>query len=464
MQKRREIFLEFVYYVFDSLLMPLIRSNFYVTESTMHRNRLFYFRHDVWRALTEPCLSHMKLSMFEEMPTDRARTLLNARSLGFSLIRLVPKPSGVRPVTNLRRQVAHHGSPVLAPSINLLMSFVHRMLDYEKVHQPHRLGSALFSVGDIYTKLKRFAARVRGGGKSCGALYFAKVDVQSCFDTIPQQHVMRLIQQLCSEDEYQLAKHAEIKASASYGYQRDAGVMAKPSRTFRFRAIAGTDSSDFAETVGGSLAAGKAGTVFVNSGVPRVQERASLLALLEEHVQRNIVKIGKKFFRQKNGIPQGSVVSSLLCNFFYADFEATALGFLDGEQSLLLRLTDDFLLVTRERQQAMDFLEVMHRGDERYGIRIQLEKSLVNFDAWVEGVRVPRVERGTAGFPYCGVRIDVRTLEIGKDRDRRMSGGEVPEADGEMSVLTDLWAAVADSLTVDRCKVPGKTFHRKAMK
>ena len=68
--KRHQIFLEFIYWVFDSLLVPLVRSNFHVTESNVHRNRLFYFRHDVWRMLAEPSLSEIKLSMFEEMPTD----------------------------------------------------------------------------------------------------------------------------------------------------------------------------------------------------------------------------------------------------------------------------------------------------------------------------------------------------------------------------------------------------------
>src|SRR3954470_9240094 len=59
--KRQEMFMEFVYWVFDSFLIPLVRSNFHVTESNVHRNRLFYFRHDVWRMLTEPSLSNLKL-------------------------------------------------------------------------------------------------------------------------------------------------------------------------------------------------------------------------------------------------------------------------------------------------------------------------------------------------------------------------------------------------------------------
>jgi telomerase reverse transcriptase len=133
--KRREIFLEFVYWVFDSFLIPLVRSNFYVTESNVHRNRLFYFRHDVWRMLTEPTLSGLRTNMFEEMPTERATKLLSVRPLGFSKIRLLPKQAGVRLITNLKRrqQVMRNGNMILGRSINSVMAPVFNVINYEKV-------------------------------------------------------------------------------------------------------------------------------------------------------------------------------------------------------------------------------------------------------------------------------------------------------------------------------------------
>jgi telomerase reverse transcriptase len=124
-----------VYWVFDSFLMPLIRSNFYVTESNADRNRLFYFRHDVWRRLTEPSLAGLKESMFDEIPTERAMKLLSVRKLGFSKIRLLPKKQGVRLIMNLRRrqQMIRYGSTTLGRSINSVMAPVFNAITYEKV-------------------------------------------------------------------------------------------------------------------------------------------------------------------------------------------------------------------------------------------------------------------------------------------------------------------------------------------
>ena len=136
--KRKESFMEFVYWVFDSFLIPLIRSNFHVTESNGNRNRLFYFRHDVWRMLTEPSLSNLRQNLFEEMPTERVTKLLASRSLGFSKIRLLPKSAGVRLITNLRKrqQIVSNGITKLGRSINSVMIPVFSVISYERVGIP----------------------------------------------------------------------------------------------------------------------------------------------------------------------------------------------------------------------------------------------------------------------------------------------------------------------------------------
>ncbi|KAF1914918.1 hypothetical protein BDU57DRAFT_520139 [Ampelomyces quisqualis] len=88
----------------------------------------------------------------------------------------------------------------------------------------------------------------------------------------------------------------------------------------------------------------------------------------------------------------------------------------------------------------------MHRGHAEYGVAVKASKSLANFEVSTDdGHSIPKVGFGTK-FPYCGVCIDTETLEVSK----RVAHG--PKID------------VEDSLTVDLCKMPGQTFHRKALK
>jgi telomerase reverse transcriptase len=141
--KRLEILDEFLYYVFDSILIPLIRSNFYVTESNTHRNKLFFFRHDIWRHVAEPAMAALRVNMFEEVKLDEAMRILTSRKLGFSQIRLLPKGAAVRPITNLRRRTVTIGNKkILEPSINSILGSLYAVLSYEKVRTetpPHHL-------------------------------------------------------------------------------------------------------------------------------------------------------------------------------------------------------------------------------------------------------------------------------------------------------------------------------------
>ncbi|RDW68574.1 hypothetical protein BP5796_09231 [Coleophoma crateriformis] len=436
-RKRMEIFQEFIYYLFDSILIPLIRTNFHVTESNVHRYHLFYFRHDVWRSIAEPSLATLKLSMFEEVKLAKAQRILDERSLGFSQVRLLPKKTGIRPIMNLRRRMLRKGSKnMLGSSINSILSPLYNVFNLEKALNPGRLGSTMFSVGDLYHKLKAFKVAL---GNSAAPLYFAKVDVQSAFDTIPQKAVVTLMSTLPSKSRYRITKHVEIKPGE--GLQLG---LPKPMRKWVSRARAPDDNQTFNEILETDLALGKKNTVFVENIVNQFKNTDDLLKLLDDHIQRNMVKIGKKFYRQKQGIPQGSVLSSLLCNYFYADLETKHLSFLQLGDSLLLRLIDDFLLVTTSQQQARQFLQTMHNGLPDYGVRVNPNKTLTNFEVSINGQKIKRLV-GDRQFPYCGNFIHTRTLDISKDRTRH------PQS------------AIADSLTIEYSKFPGRSFTRKTL-
>lgn len=135
-RKRSEILYEFLYYIFDSILIPLIRNNFYVTESNVCRNRVFFFRHDIWRSIAEPAMAELKAKLFEEVKLDEAREKLDSRRLGYSQIRLLPKQASVRPITNLRRRMLMtKDKKVLGQSINTIMGPTYSMLKLETVSQ-----------------------------------------------------------------------------------------------------------------------------------------------------------------------------------------------------------------------------------------------------------------------------------------------------------------------------------------
>ena len=435
--KRVELLQEFIYYLVDSLLIPLIRSNFYVTESSSHRNRLFYFRHDIWRKLSEPSLATLRLNMFVQTIPSQVRRVLATRSLGYSHLRLLPKDIGSRPITNLRRRQIKQisGRRLLGPSINSQLTPLFSVLNYERSQQPSVLGSALLSVGDIHGKLTGFKRVL----PPKSPIFFAKVDIKSCFDSIPQNELLLAVKALFQQSAYRTTKHTEVKSADD----RECKERPQLQRRFVGSARLADDRAVFSEVSIEQLASKKRRVVFADTGNHRIWSRDSLLKLLQTHVQESVVKVGKKHMIQKDGIPQGSILSSLLCSYFYGNFESRELSFLDPGSCLLLRLIDDFLLISTDQSLAKRFLAIMARGDPKYGIQVNAEKSLANFDVTINGQKVPRLH-GTTWFPYCGMRIEMNTLVLQKDREKKD-------------------AYVRNSLTIETGSKVGKILRRKVL-
>lgn len=59
----------------------------------------------------------------------------------------------------------------------------------------------------------------------------------------------------------------------------------------------------------------------LTSGKKRTARKDELLFNLQQHVKYNVLKIDKDFYLQNVGIPQGSILSSLLCSFYYGHME-----------------------------------------------------------------------------------------------------------------------------------------------
>jgi telomerase reverse transcriptase len=281
----------------------------------------------------------------------------------------------------------------------------------------------MFSVDEMHQRLYRFRTRLQQSGQADKPLYFAKVDVQSCFDSIPQKPLLRLLNALICAEGYTISRYAQAKALEGSGRSQDQpAITPKPVWKFKGKAQIADQREPFPEHAE-QEAATSIGTVFVDLEGKTQKSRAGILALLREHIERNIVQIGKKYYRQTTGIPQGSIMSSLLCNFFYAELESKVLTFLQDGESLLLRLIDDFLLISTNRDTASRFVQVMHAGLPEYGLKIKSEKSVVNFDVQYGGRAVSRLPAITE-FPYCGNAIHTVNLNISRDEARRQQNSK----------------------------------------
>lgn len=432
MDKRRELLQEFLFWFVDGWLMDLLKTTFVVTESAKSRNRTLFFRQDDWAAVCKPLLRTIQQSMFEEIPQRKANIILKNRTLGFSFLRLLPKDTGVRPIVNLQRKptvIGMKGQPELCKSINQNLENTFLALSYERSKDARLLGASVLGPSEVYERLKVFKNKLLlGPGKTLPKLYFVKVDVKACFDTIKQDKLLEIVEQLFSQDAYRIQKYGRVISAAGRVSKKWPKKACPENESWSF--------PDLAET----LAEAVRHAVFSDRVVYPVETREQMVKLLREHIQCNLVKIGGRFFRQREGIPQGSVLSSLLCSLFYGHMESAMLRFTRDQSSVLLRYIDDFLFVTTKRPLAGRFLKIMDDGIPEYGCYIAAKKRLTNFDIALDGAEIVPTLTSTKDFPWCGMTINTETLEVKAEIER----------------YNDV--DICDTLTVERTKKPGEAF------
>ncbi|KAI5122895.1 hypothetical protein M0805_007573 [Coniferiporia weirii] len=438
MLKKRELLEEFLFWYFDSFLIPLLRTTFYVTESSAFRNRVLYFRQDDWDVLCQPLLDRLAATTFQRIHQHEAEALLQQRKLGYSFVRLLPKDSGVRPIVNLRRKRKSDNPSEQSQSINQILAAAFHILTYEKSMQKEQLGASVFGPDETYLLLKNFKKKVVGGSGKMPKLYFVKVDVQACFDTIEQDKLLGILKALISEDAYMVQKYGQIIPT-----------FGKAKRTYIRKALPEYEHPHFL-THAAQLAALLRHAILVDQVVYPFAFREDVMQLLEDHITSNIVKIGQDYYRQRVGIPQGSVLSSLLCSFFYGDLERTVLRFvLESQNNVLLRLIDDYLFITTDEADARRFLETMNKGHPDYGCFIAKDKTLTNFDHNVGTISQLGLSTvlhpDQKLFPWCGYLINTEDLSIMADYSR----------------FHDTY--LSDSLTVERGKRPNAAFVQKML-
>ncbi|TPX30327.1 hypothetical protein SmJEL517_g06094 [Synchytrium microbalum] len=439
--KRRQLLEDFTFWLFDGFIIPLIKTSFYVTDTTVYRNRIVYFRSDIWKLCCFHIFESLGTSTYKKISEKQAKRTENESQFRVSRVRLVPKKNGLRPILNLRRRFSvmskeerededelkkkedqKHGPPkptlkdpstdkenpkekytVITTTNKILKDAMH-ILNYEKGNNPQLMGGAVASLTDIYLKLKTFAnaLQAQSSNGDLPKLYFVKVDITAAFDSIKHDKLLEVLNDVFTDEDYFIVKY--FLASA---------VDGKYSRKWPKKAFPGSANVHFA-ALANDMAKDMKKTLVADTVVYDRYEKDDIWQMLEEHITTNLVKVGRQTYRQRQGIPQGSVVSALLCSLYYGHLEQAELSFTNqGNDGLLLHYVDDFIYMTSNREKAERFLQVMTRGLPEYSAAVSPHKTMTNFPVEVNGFEMREIDGDD--FPWCGHLINTRTLGVTAD-------------------------------------------------
>ena len=441
-----------VAWLLGSLALPLLAANFYVTEAGHSRQRVFYFRRRDWAAVcaqARRALSLREGAALRRLSRAELARLAATRRLGFGQVRVLPKGPGTRPLVNLSKGVAVRvqGRDVRFPAVNRQLRGAYLALRLEAFRRPELLGASVFSFAGAQERLVPYLARWKRLLRSGHTRPFiVSVDVRRAFDTIPARKLWPIVCGLLREPAYALQRYASLAPGRLGGGGR-VRVMPRDTCTRLGEDLAGALGAPGAPPGGPGLGSGRSNPnapgwhalCAPRGGAPGAVHRQAALRLLRELLFGHVVRLNGRFFRQGQGIPQGSLLSTLLCSLLYAEMEGrhglAPAG--DGGQAIephLVRWVDDFLFISPSQEQAEAFAGKMAAGIPEYGCSVNVEKTASNFDLHLPGGRAPGAPRGEvrdgAGnrfVPWCGLLLNCETLDVQHDYSRYV-GGEMSAA------------------------------------
>uniref|UniRef100_A0A8C6E1Y2 Telomerase reverse transcriptase n=1 Tax=Moschus moschiferus TaxID=68415 RepID=A0A8C6E1Y2_MOSMO len=388
--RRREAILgRFLRWLMGAYVVELLRSFFYVTETTFQKNRLFFFRKRIWSQLQRLGVrQHLDRVRLQELSEAEVRQRQEARpALLTSRLRFVPKPGGLRPIVNMGCVLGAPAPPrdKKMQHLSSRVKTLFAVLNYERARRPGLLGASVLGMDDIHRAWRAFVLPLRARGPA-PPLYFVKVGARSgpC------------------------AKHP---CCWGWGVHPPHPVLGRQVSTFSdFRPYLRQLVEHLQAT--GSLR----DAVVIEQSCSLNELGSSLFSLFLHLVHNHVIRIGGRSYIQCQGIPQGSILSTLLCSFCYGDMENKLFPGVQ-QDGVLLRLVDDFLLVTPHLMRARDFLRTLVHGVPEYGCQVNLRKTVVNFpvEPAALGGAAPLQLPAHCLFPWCGLLLDTRTLEVHGD-------------------------------------------------
>eukprot|EP00474_Spongospora_subterranea_P007041 CRZ07499.1 hypothetical protein [Spongospora subterranea] len=412
-------------WLFIDYFVPVLRCFFYATETEPYRNRILFYRLEVWSRIEKIAMDALCDSQLRPLPST-SRSLL-----GFSRLRILPKSNGIRPIVNCSYKHVHTTTwGKKSSSVNGALKIPLSTLNFECQADPLTTGCSSVGYDSVHIRLLPFIEGLRKiiiSGGTVPKVYMVATDITRCFDSIQRAKVMDIVQRVLKESDYFVHKWVTMLATHSNGSSK---MVRKQFQREALPAELLPQIDQFAK----KLSKNK-NIVYNEIASVDMFSRSDIIEIIKDHIYNTTVEFNGQVFQQTCGIPQGSVLSSLLCSLYLADLEKQQLrpqmGFADQDwmwsdslsSGILLRHVDDFLLLTTSKSSAEAFLFSMERGFTEYQCAINTSKTRTNF--------LPDLKTNTVNHivPWCGLLFDSqRLVSLRSDYSKFVSTPHISDA------------------------------------
>lgn len=277
------------------------------------------------------------LALFEKSSNIFTDVEENAQVNG--KVKLLPKKTGVRP----------------------LFTGVNKNFERRKVLESKLLLSYLISkekeVKSSGNFVEEWVNALSILGKE-GTFYFVKTDIKDAFGSVDSKKLIELLDSAVQEPTF----FEEFKKN--YFDKMNYGMPKKSER---------------------KIYCHMAETTIVNKAKFEIYVADCLRTI--EAALHPIVMLDKRKVKLASGLPQGCCLSGDLCEFYYSKMTSMFLHDLTrGDNGILLRTVDDFLYMSKAKENAIAFRDRMTRGIHEFNCYINKSKTISNISSQVERI------------------------------------------------------------------------------
>lgn len=435
-----------IHWIFDFLLVQLFRSHFFITEKQGDHFRTFYYHKIIYDLIIKICfVKYTKISnQYQIYKRNEALNTLSSIDSAPGRLRLMPKPSTMRPITSFKKKTLGQSKGYLK----------NKLFDTQKIFkyiqskmQKNNKNCVVFDYKEIIKRLMNVKLKMVKCQSSLSFLNnntslnnlqsnfkntninvklqkylsYVTMDIEACYDNID----INLLNQFLDMDDtisttyvtgilyVLIPKFNKLKNNLGNGNNT---TLLKECFDIKLVYLV-VDLNEYIHIL--DCLQKKEDISYSNCilyldsiGGISYKSKAQFIPTVRNIVNNNFIKFNRCFLKQIKGIPQGLSVSSFLCNLFFYEIEREVSYEIQQEminrQSLLLRFMDDYLCLSTETSTVIEFRASAINLSGKNKFNFNLKKSQSNVLISKEGEKsVETSKNNTNKFNWNGIFFEL---------------------------------------------------------
>lgn len=419
---RISILCDFLRWFFEIFLCKLVSSFWHVTETTNYTEKavsgLLYFNHSTWNDLTKNWLkTYIKDNLVQTTNNRDYPEIAKFEQFNYGELRLIPKKNDFRvlcvpikrpflqnedeklthqAIESQRMKYQWHRFSIVLPVLQLISDKNRQLVKARSVSH-----GRFYSILDISVAIGKYKHQLQTKNNGIlPKLYMVKFDMKHCYDQLNQAKIIECFESLFKEKEgdetsYYIRKIEEC---------RDFTLLNR-----KLRALIKDDSNVEEFDILKAYESKTNNNILIDRNTTQKLTKSQLLDIIKGQVLHSTIRVGNKLFKRNRGVFQGFPLLATFCDMVYNNLVDENFEYLlhSPIDSLLIRLVDDFIFMSTDKQQCKDVYNLFSSDRiQDYGAFINSEKtSWINFQDDI-GI--------CEEVKFVGLVIDSAKLEITK--------------------------------------------------